>query len=115
MPKATREEVFAALSSERNYQDALRESAGGTNPGDTNAEHELAAYLLYMKVYLDRAILTSSTDRSPACDARTLESVRKVGALAVAAMEIHGAPRREIMPTNDTLEIHGFGQPTGPV
>ena len=97
--KAVRADVYEAIDSERNYQDKL------WNLDTTSSEgrHETAAFLTYMRVYLDRADLLSSTlpdeivapqthEFGGECD---LDFVRKVTALGVACMERNGAPKRK--------------------
>lgn len=89
---ASREEVYAALDSERAYQDTK-----GVENGGAPHRHELESYVLYMDDYL-RMLKTQLSriwvsDGKPPLEA--LNTLRKVTALGVAAMEEHGAPRRE--------------------
>lgn len=92
MPKASRQEVMLAVADEREYQEKLKAAA----PGGANAhEHELAAYVLFMENYLNRAKKIIAEDWSAQSAERTLHELRKVTALGVAAMEAHGAPVRE--------------------
>jgi len=75
---ATRDEVFDAINSERNYQDTRW-------PGH---EHEIASYLTYMQSYLNEAINIASKTAA-------LDALRKVVTLGVKCMEEHGAPLRK--------------------
>lgn len=93
-----REHVYAAIDSERNYQEALRQ-ASTAFPGG----HEIPAYLLFMDDYMRVAKHVNSTDWSPECAVRTLDIIRKVVALGVACMEEHGAPFR-VMPAPQQLQ-----------
>lgn len=84
---ATREQVYAAIASEREYQNNL-------GP-ERRAVHEnrftVGEWLVMMKTYVDKA-LTAWTD-NPGTDA-AVNVIRKVSAIGVAAMEEHGAPHR---------------------
>jgi hypothetical protein len=86
---ATRGEVYAAIDSERAYQDMRKQR-------DQGAEyHSLEEFLLYMDDYLADAKHIASRTWGPEATPKTLEVLRKVVALGVAAMEQHGAPQRE--------------------
>jgi hypothetical protein len=86
-----REEVYAALDSERAYQDA-KVFANGGQPH----QHELESFVLYMDSYLHE--LKEQLSRIWTTDGNlplvALDTLRKVTALGVAAMEQHGAPWR---------------------
>jgi hypothetical protein len=86
--------AYEAIDSERDYQEHLRRAAHGTG-----GQHEVAAFLLFMDEYMTKAKTIAATDWSPQADARTMEIVRKVAALAVAAMEIHGVEPRKLPDT----------------
>ncbi len=87
----TRDAVYAALDSEREYQDRK----GVANGGEPH-RHELESFVLYMDDYMTElkhqlSRLWTDTGRAhPSC----LDILRKVTALGVAAMEQHGAPHR---------------------
>jgi len=85
----TRSEVYAAINSERNYQDMRRKRDQG------QPTHSVADYLLYMEDYLTEARKVASRTWGPTADALTMEVVRKVVALGVAAAEEHGMMQRE--------------------
>lgn len=86
-----RSEVYAALDSEREYQDAK----GVANGGEPH-RHELESFVLYMEDYMHQ--LRNQLSRIWCSDGKppreALDTLRKVTALGVAAMEQHGAPRR---------------------
>lgn len=81
--KTIRKDVYRALDSEREYQDDRWDDNRG---GALN--RTLGDFVLYMQHYLNDAVRQDEP-----VDA--LDSVRKVGALAVACMEAHGAQMRE--------------------
>lgn len=81
MPKATREEVFAAINNEREYQAAKWEET----------PHEIDAFICYIQGYANELTrIGSHTDNVK----QRLDFIRKVGTLCVAAMEQHGATTR---------------------
>jgi hypothetical protein len=88
--KATRQEVYAALDTERAYQDSKwgdSRSSGEQGAG----ERTLDEFALYIHGYADdlRRIASHTVYRQ-----EKLDFIRKVGALCVAAMEQHGAEPR---------------------
>lgn len=87
-----RYDVYNVLNSEREYQD----SKGVANGGEPH-RHELESFVLYMDDYMTQLKNQLSriwcSDGKPPIEA--LHTLRKVTALGVAAMEQHGAPRRE--------------------
>jgi hypothetical protein len=74
----TREDVFKAIDSERDYQQACW-------PGH---KHPVGSYLTYMTDYLANAVLVDS--HTDAKDCQALEDVRKFATLGVVCMEEHG-------------------------
>jgi len=83
---ATREEVYAALDSERCYQDDMSEKYGYHSSSDRTLDE----FILYIQQYAHEAgALSTHGDETQA-----LEFVRKVGGLCVGCMERHGAPHR---------------------
>jgi hypothetical protein len=91
----TREEVYKAIDSERNYQ-TTRGEAAGTAP-ETLRPHSVEEFILYMQDYI-REITTQlsrtwTLDRAAPPEA--LDTLRKITALGVTAMEQHGAPLRK--------------------
>lgn len=83
---ATRAEVFAAINSERRYQE---EKWGGHL-------HEAESWVLFIEHYAFLARTKASTldFTEPANLSAYLDDLRKIATLAVAAMEQHGAPNR---------------------
>lgn len=89
--KATRQEVYAAIDSERVYQLKRALESGKTD----EAPHTAEEFALYMLDYLNEAIHQMARTWTP--DGKVpaaLDTIRKVTALGVACMEQHGAPRR---------------------
>jgi len=89
---ATRQEVYAAIDSERDYQ------ASRWNPSTTvtgGVHDHVSTWILYMEDYLAEAkhILSRTAEQDAVPQA--LHIIRKVTALGVACMEQLGAPKRE--------------------
>jgi hypothetical protein len=88
MPQASRTRVYSAVDSERLYQDAGKGNAArhdekAMSPGE---------FIVCMEEYLAKA-------RAAWCKAGgvepSLHEIRKVTALGVHCMELHGAPFRD--------------------
>lgn len=88
----SRSEVYAAIDSERDYQEMRMVRDGST--ATTEAPHTPEEFLLYMEHYMFLARQTASTVWGPDCKPALLNDIRKVVTLGVAAMEAHGAPKR---------------------
>ncbi len=89
-----RTDVYAALDSERAYQNSRwsrtpADIAAGHNP------HSVCEWLTYMRYYIDKGLEMSTTSNDPQAEVAALPFARKVAALGVVCMEQHGAPRRE--------------------
>jgi hypothetical protein len=78
----TRQEVYKAIDSERDYQEA---KWGGHS-------HEVGAYITMLRTYISRADEAWTSNNG---DDAALEMVRKVASIAVHCMEEHGAPLRK--------------------
>lgn len=85
-----RSEVYKALDGERDYQ-KVRWSEDTTSTGGF---HSVTEFLVYMQDYVNEALHNVSREADPGASEKALHWVRKVGALAVACMEQHGAPER---------------------
>ena len=86
----SRNEVYAAVDSEREYQEYVVEPSladQGVN------QHNVAGELVLMKLYLDRA--TNLWAGRPTNET-ALDCVRKIAGIAVRCMEHHGAPPRMV-------------------
>lgn len=83
-----RKTVYAAVDTERAYQDAQR---GNAKRHEGRPPMTPGEYLLCMeKCLADARTIWYAPNGGEAC----LEHVRKVTALGVACMELHGAPPR---------------------
>lgn len=94
--KVTREDVYAAIDTERQYQDLRWHGTASSKRRSSNhgaTDRTLDEFALYIKGYADDlANIASHTDEPK----EKLEFVRKVAGLCVACMEAHGAPIREL-------------------
>ena len=86
---STRQEVYTALDSERDYQD----SRGVATDGHRHV-HGFEEYLLYIDDYLTEAKHTASRVWGAEARPKVMEIIRKVTALGVACMEDNGAIQR---------------------
>lgn len=87
----TRQEVYKAIDSEMNYQQAKwGSSASSGNPG--NGNRTIDEFVLYIRGYAEDLAKIASHELDPT---KKLDFVRKVAGLCVATMEQHGAPTRE--------------------
>jgi hypothetical protein len=96
---STRQEVYAVIDTERSYQELMAIKAHGDPSNDYNKS--LENFALYIASY--SAELTNQLSRTWGPDAykAALDTVRKIAALGVAAMEVHGAQPR-VAPTKHT-------------
>ena len=88
---ATREEVYKAIDSEREFQEKLWNNLNKeiNNP---------SSFILWMEEYISKArTLASTTDERNGTEEcrKIMDVIRKVTALGVACMEINGAPHRK--------------------
>lgn len=84
---ATREEVFEAINSERDYQDSLWSEEGHRNP------LLIGEFLVLLSVYIRKAQEEWTVEPKP--EINSLNTVRKIAGIAVNCMEQNGAPKRE--------------------
>lgn len=85
--KAQRVDVYKAIDSERKYQEDQR---GNANPQVLQSHGD---YLAAIQTYLNHAFDAWRVSRGN--NDKVTADIRKIAALAVAAMEKHGAPLRE--------------------
>lgn len=87
---ATREEVYEAIDSERNYQDMLISILSQEDM------HELAMgeHLAVLNKLINDAHDAWYSDAAPYPD--TMPLIRKIAGVCVQAMEKYGAPEREL-------------------
>ena len=86
---ATREEVYAAIDSERAYQDAQK---GNSKRHDGQPQMSPGEFILV----LEHLLLQARTEwYRPDGGVSCLEHIRKVAGSATQCMEVHGAPPRK--------------------
>ena len=85
-----RSDVYAAIDSERQYQDGMWNSSTTTSGG----LHSLEEWVVYMQSYLNQAVEQLSRNPKQIGDPLALHTIRKIATMGVACMEQHGAPRR---------------------
>lgn len=89
-----REEIYERIDTERDYQDT-QWGTRRTLDGTPDEEKPVAEWINYIEFHLSKA-----KERVYYLNTReALAELRKVAALAVRAMEIHGCPER-IIPVN---------------
>lgn len=92
--KTTREEVYRAIDTERDYQD--RKWPNGQLQGEPPKANPLkiGEFILLLSEYTDRARYCWTIEKAPEVEA--LNFIRKVAGIAVNCMEQHGAPKRQL-------------------
>lgn len=90
----TRQEVYAAIDGERDYQD---QRWNGTTTS-TAGKHSVAEFVLFMDDYLREAKTHLSRNGEPEASVVALITLRKIIGMGVACMEQHGAPLRVSQP-----------------
>lgn len=88
---STRSDVYHAIDTERDYQDARR---GNSARAEMDTNRDLGSMILLIDQYLTKT-KAAFAGPHPASVNETLNQLRKVAALAVLAMEYHGALPRE--------------------
>lgn len=103
----TMDEALDALRNEREYQERLwgdKARGGRDNPGRLKSTTE---WIAFMQNYLREAEDLTCRTFGPVADPKIVHIIRKVGAMAVACMEQHGAPLRDMKDLNRSCELHG--------
>lgn len=86
--KMKRSTIYTAIDAERDYQDAMAAKAHGDPSNDS--KKALEQFVLYMDAYMTTLKHELSTTWGPNAYEGPLHTLRKVVALGVAAMEVHG-------------------------
>lgn len=86
-----REVVFELINEERDYQDTRWTSETTTSGG----LHSWEEWLTYIADYVQEAQHILSRESKQNAHARVGANMRKIAAMAVCAMEQHGAPSRQ--------------------
>ena len=93
MKRINREHVYAAIDSERDYQDHLkRNRTSNPTDGTRSIDHTVGDFVTMMQQYQNN--LVAAWTNNPG-DQEALEIMRKIGGIAVNCMEQHGAPNRK--------------------
>jgi hypothetical protein len=87
----TREEVYKALDSERDYQDEKWNVVTSTSGGN----HSIEDYMVYMEDYIAEIKHLLSRKSTQESYPIAIEIVRKVTAMGVHCMQQYGAPLRK--------------------
>lgn len=109
--RASRHEVYCAIESERNYQQRKANSVGKEEQAKP-----LESYVVYMDDYLRELKTQISRTWTPdGTVPAALDTLRKITALGVAAMEHNGAPLRHHLDGVSVEECFARGEnPVGP-
>lgn len=82
----TQDKVFEAIKSERDYQDRL------WGPTETKGIHSVAEFVLFIEDYVAEARSQLSRNAGHQADEDALNTLRKVAALCVSAMDGYHTP-----------------------
>jgi hypothetical protein len=93
---ATREDVYAAIDGERDYQEGWRDPS----LTDSGGEHSIQEFLTYIQSYANEAVEVGCRKPDPVSIPFGKHALRKIAALAVSALEQHGVLLRD---TKDNL------------
>jgi hypothetical protein len=99
----TRPQVFDLIEGERAYQDSRWNPATTTSDGN----HSWEEWVMYIDHYVGLAKATLSTKPKQVADGEAAEIMRKIGALAVAAMENNGSVPRTVIPSAPKSLLQG--------
>jgi len=91
--KMERHDVYKRIDGERKYQD-IRWNTNLNEDQIPDEDKSVAEWLNYIEYHLDKA----KNENYHLNKEGALDELRKVAALAVRAMEIHGCPERQINP-----------------
>lgn len=83
-------EALAALVGERAYQDLVWNKTTTITEG----KHSVTEFLVYVRDYAEQSLHDLSRSAEQASGERALHELRKIGALAVAALEQNGIRER---------------------
>lgn len=86
---SSREEVINAIHGERAYQDAKW-------AGEPHHQHSTAEWLLFIEDYVQEAKRVLTRREEPFASEFARHTLRKIGAMAVAALEQNGVVYREL-------------------
>lgn len=87
----TREEAFAAVETELDYQIARWNKETTVTEGN----HSVAEFVLFMQDYIREATTALSRNGEPFASEAALHVIRKITGMGVSCMMQNGAPHRE--------------------
>ena len=102
-------EVFELIDGERTYQERLWNGSTTVLGNEHRNKHSLEEWFLYIEDYVSEAKHILSRIASPDCDREASSIMRKVAALAVVALEQHGAESRGL-PVPEIIKAHGIAE-----
>ena len=93
MSIVSREEVYNVINEERKYQNS--KWTGNTTSNENNPTHSLTEWLVYINDYSQEGLRAMTRTPDIECKPFALNTLRKIAALCVAAMEEHGVRTRK--------------------
>lgn len=90
MSKVSRQDVYAVIDGEREYQDQFIETDPSRHDSSLPS-HTTGDYIVMLTTYIREA--QDAWTRNGG-DEKALHSLRKIAAISVHCMEDHGAPKR---------------------
>lgn len=87
----TRKEIYQAIDGERDYQEGWKDPT----LTDSGGEHSNVEFLVYIRDYVEEALHIATRKPDPEANIHTAHALRKIAALAVAAMEQNGVLLRD--------------------
>jgi hypothetical protein len=101
--KLTRPEVYILINGEREYQDwrwgtDLRSVPGTDLRREGLQQHSPQEWLTYIQDYTNEALHIGVRKEDSVAEEKQMAIIRKIGGMAVAAMEQLGAPARSTRP-----------------
>lgn len=88
--KLTRQEVYSLIDGERHYQD----QRWNESTTDTKGLHSPQEWLSYIRDYTEEALHMGCREAEQICKPKQMAIIRKIAAMAVAAMEQNGSTPR---------------------
>lgn len=89
-PCSCRARVYAAIDGERDYQRKWEDPA----VTDSGGRHSNVEFLVYIRDYVEEALHCASREPDPKAAVVCTKNLRKIAALAVAALEQNGVIAR---------------------
>ncbi len=89
--KMQRQEVYKLIDGERDYQDRRWNADTTTSQG----WHSTQEWLSFIQDYANEGLHLGTREADQIAYMKQLAILRKIAGMAVAAMEQHGAPKRE--------------------